>query len=246
MTFRYFPIGRFRGKPDKPVGGITVRLTGDMADNKDRQSIFEDDIFSGQRIVFTADADNKTVIPVRGASKNADIQGAITGEIGTTLYTLVADAIPFYMWERNGRAIGLASVGLREIAGFVPARMVQNFADKLGIAAGDVVAYCGPSLRECCYEIGKPLARRIYKEAQVDREQKTFLNTNMLMLSQLIPAGLPVNNLVSNGACTCCGEGFRMIDDATQRDLLPAGESYFYSVRRDGSGKRMLAWISLK
>jgi len=84
----------------------------------------------------------------------------------------------------------------------------------------------GPSIRECCYQVGEEF--RHYFPAHVkDREGYLYADVTGVNRDQLLQAGVLPENILDSGICTCCNKDY-------------------FSFRRDGAkAGRMISLMML-
>ncbi len=137
-----------------------------------------------------------------GAIPAAD--GMITDLEGVPLAILTADCAPIILVDPAKGAVGAVHAGWRgTIAGiaFVAAsRMARAGADP-----EEMLAFIGPSIGPCCYEVSEELAsnfEREFGEAARPAERRVDLAAaNRIALER---AGLRTGAIVDAGICTCC------------------------------------------
>lgn len=72
-----------------------------------------------------------------------------TDEADTPLAVLIADCVPVLLADTERRRIGVVHAGWRGLV----AGVIANAVDAIGASDG-VVAFIGPSIGPCCYEVG--------------------------------------------------------------------------------------------
>jgi len=94
----------------------------------------------------------------------------------------------------------------------------------------DIVVSLGPSIKECCYEVGEDLAdiaKKSFGEKYVIKRGGSFyLDLQTLNLDQLKSVGVKEENVEISSVCTCCDKNY-------------------FSYRRDGVTGRFAGVIKL-
>jgi polyphenol oxidase len=80
--------------------------------------------------------------------------GHLSAASGVLLAVSVADCVPVYLLAESPRAVGLLHAGWRGTASGILEAGVAAFRDRLGIDAGELHLYLGPSISAANYEVG--------------------------------------------------------------------------------------------
>ena len=140
----------------------------------------------------------------------------------------VADCIPLFLTDPLNGVIGLVHAGWRGVEkGIIPGtvnRMVQN-----GGSRKEIIAFMGPSIRQCCFEIGPEVSKKFPIDCLINGNQdRSFLNLQQVAINQLIDSQVLDKNILLSEECTKCNP-----------------DKYF-SYRRSGAkAGRMIAVIGL-
>ncbi len=162
-----------------------------------------------------------------------DTDGLVTELKDVTLTSTHADCVPVYIYDPVRRAIGLAHAGWRGTVACIASELVYAMEEMYGCRPEDMRAVIGPAIGLCCFEVGSDVADRFLEELPLSEEYMVEkgggkfaidlkgINAELLRLEGLEEISISPD-------CTCCG-----------------GER-FYSYRRDGEKRRMLAYIKLR
>jgi YfiH family protein len=140
----------------------------------------------------------------------------------------VADCIPLFLADPLNGVIGLVHAGWRGVEkGIIPGtvnRMVQN-----GGSRKEIIAFMGPSIRQCCFEIGPEVSKKFPIDCLINGNQdRSFLNLQQVAINQLKDSQVLDKNILLSEECTKCNP-----------------DKYF-SYRRSGAkAGRMIAVIGL-
>jgi len=170
--------------------------------------------------------------PATGEPNVGHCDALATALPGEALVVQTADCVPILLASSAPHAvigaIGAVHAGWRGSAKNV-ARQAVRALEALGARPSSLLAWIGPAIGSCCYEVGGDVAAQFAGE--VVRSGcgggKFRLDLKSLNVSQLEEAGVPRASIAVHPACTKCG-----------------GEKYA-SYRRDGQrAGRMIALIA--
>jgi polyphenol oxidase len=151
----------------------------------------------------------------------------ITNESGIMLNIFVADCVPIILYDPKTRSGGLCHGGWRGTAKLIIMKTLELMTKTYGSRPADMQAYIGPSIGDCCYNVGENVEEAFgnsfnYKEDPFNRkESQLFLDLKKAQRLQLKEAGLKENSITSSPLCTCCSTepffSYRKSGDATGR-----------------------------
>tara|TARA_Y100000994_G_C15617617_1_gene411625 strand:- start:345 stop:860 length:516 start_codon:yes stop_codon:yes gene_type:complete len=155
---------------------------------------------------------------------------------GVICCVLTADCLPIFLTNRKGTEIAILHAGWRGICYGI----INNTIDAMHSRPSDILAWLGPAIGPCHYEVGIDL-KNVFKEAigskelwleiercfgQGRKEDKLYLN--LYRAAEVILGYSGVNEVFGGNHCTFCEE-----------------EKY-YSYRRDQETGRMLSAIFIE
>jgi YfiH family protein len=157
---------------------------------------------------------NKIVSPQQVHSsevKVVDVPGKIpfTDAIISTsksvvLSIQVADCIPLYLADPDNNVIGIVHAGWRGIEKGIVANSISKMIT-LGADNNRIIAYIGPSIQKCCFEIGPEVAKKFPINFQINSSyDRSFLDLQKLTKNILINNSISYNNIISSNECTKC------------------------------------------
>jgi len=145
-----------------------------------------------------------------GPAPQAD--ALMTADRGPALLTLHADCMPIILCDPDVPAIATVHAGWRGTAMNIAGKTVARMAAEFGARPERLVAFLGPAIGACCYEVGadvreawsaNPGADSAHAiRAQGDRWRFDLEAGNRWLLTQ---AGLAELRIESSGVCTKCG-----------------------------------------
>ena len=163
-----------------------------------------------------------------GASKGCpDADAYITDEKDLPIAIRTADCVPVFIFDPRRRAIGLAHAGWKGTYKSIAAKTVQKMREKYASQPADLKVFLGPSIRECCYQVGEEF-RKYFPSHVHDRDGCLYADVVGANRQQLLKAGVRQEDILDSGICTCCNKDY-------------------FSFRRDGSkAGRMISVMMLK
>jgi len=140
----------------------------------------------------------------------------------------VADCIPLFLADPLNGVIGLVHAGWRG----VEKRIIPDTVNKMVLKGGSrkgIIAFMGPSIRQCCFEIGPEVSKKFPIDCLINgNRDRSFLDLQRVAINQLLGSKVLEKNILSSEECTKCNP-----------------DKYF-SYRRSGSkAGRMIGVIGL-
>lgn len=164
-----------------------------------------------------------------------DTDGLLTGEAEAPLLSFYADCVPIMIVDRKRRAAGMAHAGWKGTLFRIGAELVSTFFCNFGSSTGDLEAWIGPSIGDCCYEVDCQVSDPFRQEFdffddiyQDSSGSRGYLNLKEANRRILLAAGLKEEAIFVSSLCTSCEE------------------ELFFSYRRDGHCGRMGAFINIR
>jgi len=211
------------------VHGFTNRhhssIYGEIAATFGLKTIFTLSQIHGNKTVMV-DSDYKyTNGQIEGDALITDLRS-----IGVGVYT--ADCLPILMASRNSLVCAAVHAGWRGTLAGIVANSVEVMFDKYSVNPTDITAVIGPSIGNCCYEIGEDVADLFLKQnAQygqfIAESGGGKLNLDLKGINKHQLQSMGINDIEVLDYCTKCDNGFN-------------------SYRREGPGvKSQLSFIGL-
>ena len=130
----------------------------------------------------------------------------------------IADCLPVTILDSGRGVIANIHSGWRGAVQGITAEAIDAIERDTPFDATDALAYLGPSIRSCCFEVGEEVAAQ-FEERFVDRgRSKPHVDLVAFTRELLRRRGFVEDRIFDSGLCTRC-EG-----------------SIFHSYRRDGAG----------
>ena len=165
-------------------------------------------------------------VKLPGEYENVD--GLISSNPNLILSLKVADCVPVYLFDPKSQIFGLIHSGWRGTKGMIVNKGI-NLMIKKGAQLKGIKCYLGPSIGQCCYEVGDDVSRFYSSKSKILIDSnKVKLNIKLEIQLELERMGVLAKNINISNLCT-----FEL--------------SKFHSYRRDGlEAGRMYATIMIK
>lgn len=148
----------------------------------------------------------------------------------TVLGVLTADCVPLVLVEPLTPAVAVVHAGWRGVLSGVALKAALRLASRTRRPVGDILAFAGPHIGPCCFEVGAEVARLFEDSIAgscVARTGQTYtIDLHAALRSQLVDGGLDPRNISDSSSCTACSPGY-------------------FSFRRDNGCGRQAALVSI-
>jgi YfiH family protein len=130
----------------------------------------------------------------------------VTAEPGVWLGVRTADCAPVLMADPVRRAAAVVHAGWRGTVESIVVRAIERLHHDFGSEAADLVAVVGPSIGECCFEVGAEVAVQFtpWWPERSDLNRRTRIDLPATLARQLSGANLKAGNISIVGKCTQC------------------------------------------
>ena len=156
------------------------------------------------RIVNPQQVHSSNVNIVDKPGKKLSTDAIISSTESLVLSIQVADCIPLYLADPENNIIGIVHAGWRGIE----KNIINNSIDKMIEQGADnkkIIAYIGPSIQQCCFEIGPEVAKKFPRNFQINgNADRSFLDLQELTKHILMKNSISLNNIISSKECTKC------------------------------------------
>jgi polyphenol oxidase len=150
----------------------------------------------------------------------------ITETKGLSIGVLTADCVPIAIVTRDGGAVAAVHAGWRGLVSGVIENCVRSLSKLSGVAPAEMVAFVGPHIGSCCFEVGEEVAevfRSRFSPEVASRGGTPHVDMTLSCLIELEREGLQTGDVHFAGDCTCCTDdyfSFRRSGGATGRQGL--------------------------
>ena len=152
----------------------------------------------------------------RGARPGSDpldeADALITAESGVTLMTLHADCLAVLLYAPDVPVVAVIHAGWRGTVAGVTRQTVQEMVRGFGAKPDRIVAYLGPTNRECCYEVGDEVVDAWLRYdpgdaagAATRRSEGWHFDVAAANRWTLLDEGLRPDHVEASEICTECG-----------------------------------------
>lgn len=178
-------------------------------------------------IISPRQTHSSDILFIDGNSSNPNpmADGTISRLPGICLTVRTADCVPMLFADPATGLFGAVHVGWR---GFVGGIIEELFAiiRKNGSDFSNMRFFLGPSIGQCCFEIGDEVAALFDDKFVVNRDKRNFIDLPGAVRNKILSHGVNETDIRAGKDCTsCCKERF-------------------YSYRRDGEAPiQMVAYI---
>ncbi len=187
--------------------GLTLARAGDMRlDGVRAQRLFA-------RLGVEAPAwvrqihSRRVLVAGAGISPGAPLgegDGLVTDAPGVFLAVTVADCLPIFLAERDGRAVGLVHSGWRGTG--IAAEAVREMGRRWAVAPQRITATIGPGIGSCCYRVEEERYRGFRRDfgAASARGAAGDRRLDLVAANLRLLRDAGVGEIVVSGDCTCC------------------------------------------
>jgi len=130
--------------------------------------------------------------------------GLITKTPGLVLGIRTADCVPVFFWDPVRNVAGIAHGGWKGVKAGIIAQMLKIFEKRCETKMGDLRVAIGPSIRKCCYEVGKEFLGYFPGFYRAKDAAKGNLDLVGVVKSRLLKRGIQVSHIYDTGLCTVC------------------------------------------
>lgn len=230
MSFEEGPSGVYRlhGWGDD----VCIAFSTRRFDNAHREDFLHALSLPPQKLVMVKQVHGDAVLWVDrplSSEEEALADGLVTTTAGLVLGVRTADCVPVFFYDSARKAVGIAHAGWKGIQAGIIQRMLKIFLRKLKTPAESLRVALGPSIRECCYEVGKEFLGYFPGFYRQKNASKGSLDLIAVIRDRLVQGGVLEANFQDSELCTVCEN------------------QNFFSYRAEGCTKeRILSVICLK
>ena len=226
---------RYGGVSEKPYDSLNLALhVGDAVKDvlENRVRVSEKYNFSIKNLIFMDQVHGCEVKVIEHAFDNriSDCDALITNVRKIPLMVMVADCIPILIYDPIQKVIGAVHAGRNGTFLRIAQKTIEKMQHTYGCDVKDIMIGLGPSIRRCCYEVGKDLAdiaTKNFGEGFIMIEKgRYFLDLQAINKTQLLEVGISEDNIEISSICTAC-------------------DANYFSYRREGVTGRFAGFIMI-
>ena len=133
----------------------------------------------------------------------------ITRKKGVLIGIHVADCVPILLYDKKKSLVGAVHAGWRGTASQILKNTIKAMQEGFHSSIKDVLIAIGPSIRQCCYEVGEEVKHAVYNvtgEGSYYRRQngKYFIDLSSANRIQALSMGIQEENIYQSDECTFC------------------------------------------
>ena len=156
----------------------------------------------------------------------------ITDKKRIPIMVMVADCSPVLFYDSVNKVIAVAHAGRQGAFTNIIKNVIDSMSENFKSSVEDIYVTIGPSIAECCYEVGSEIFDEA-KELNLDfalhkKGSSHYLNVSKILESQLLECGVNKKRVEISKECSCCKN------------------SNYFSYRADGITGRFSGYIMLK
>lgn len=134
----------------------------------------------------------------------APADGLITTTRGLVLGIRTADCVPVFFWDPVRKVAGIAHGGWKGVKAGIVAQMLKIFEKSCGTKMTDLRVAIGPSIRQCCYEVGREFLGYFPGFYRGKNDGKGYLDLVGVIKGRLLKRGIAESHIHDMGLCTVC------------------------------------------
>lgn len=140
----------------------------------------------------------------QGEKALAATDALVTGSRRLPLVTLVADCVPLALVDPVRQVGGVVHAGWRGLSAGVLESALDTLRSTWGTAPSDLIAWIGPCIGSCCYEVGNEVAEQFPHDLAPGEAGRSHLDLRRATRKRLASAGLNSENVTGLELCTAC------------------------------------------
>ncbi|MEE8341639.1 MAG: peptidoglycan editing factor PgeF [Candidatus Neomarinimicrobiota bacterium] len=137
-----------------------------------------------------------------------DTDGIMTNNKDLVLSIQVADCIPIYLYDDQNQSFGLVHAGWRGVTSGIIENSIEKMK-KLNAKSINIKVLLGPSIRQCCFEIGPEVGKLFDDKFQkISNSNRMLLDMQNTVIDKLIKMNVRYKNIIDIKECTCCSDQY--------------------------------------
>ncbi len=151
---------------------------------------------------------NKVII-LENNDKPEIADAVLTRRKGVLIGIHVADCVPILLYDREKLLVGAVHAGWRGTAAQILKSTINTMQEIFHSSVIDIQIAIGPSIRQCCYEIGDDVGNALFGvigEGDYYRREngRRFVDLSSVNKIQALLMGVPEENIWQSDECTFC------------------------------------------
>ena len=133
-----------------------------------------------------------------------DTDALVTGLAQTPIAMFTADCVPVILVDPAARYVSVVHAGYKGLYSRIVSAALTELLKNSGGRAGDIIAFVGPSIGQCCYAVDAKRAALFAAKRTAKRGGEIFLDTAGVAADEIRAAGVPASSINVSGLCTAC------------------------------------------
>ena len=158
----------------------------------------------GNRVKVITKKESKGWLKEESAIENCD--ALITNIPHIMLTILTADCVPILMYDKKEKVVSIIHAGWRGTQKNIVQKTIQKMQEVYDTNPQDIIAFIAPSIRKCCYEVTKEVAKHFLHMPQtlIQKKDKYRLDLATVNKNHLLESGVKEKNIEISSLCTSC------------------------------------------
>ncbi|MBU3158574.1 peptidoglycan editing factor PgeF [Clostridium frigoris] len=142
-----------------------------------------------------------------------DGDALITNKKNRAIGVFTADCVPVILVDTNKNVIAAIHSGWKGTNALIVSKTIKRMQETYGTLTKNIMAYIGPHIGGCCYEVSKELieeftSKDIYSNIKISYNNK--LDLEKCIIAQLNERGIKEKNIKTTNACTSCSKEYEL------------------------------------
>lgn len=205
MIFRESPAGIYHVEVLGPK--VCAAFSSRLFDHSRRDEYLKTLSLKPENLVMVRQVHGSSIVVVKHNDPSlldAPADGLITKVPGLVLGIRTADCVPVFFWDVSRKVAGMVHGGWRGVKDGIISRMLNAFEREFGSKTSDLKIVLGPSIRQCCYEVGKEFLGHFPGFYHQKDNTKGYLDLVGVIRDRLIKRGVLDAHIHDTGLCTVC------------------------------------------
>lgn len=186
---------------------FTTIEEGDVSSQSEHHREQLKDKLGLEALVFMRQVHGNEVVVIANQDTFPTCDAMVSRLKNVGLAVLAADCIPILFEDSTKGVIGVAHAGRVGTALHVGQKTIEKMVEVFGSCIEDIKVFMGPSIQQCCYEVGIEVTAGLEKGLHV-RNGRYFLDLQSINQMELLALGIKAENIEVSKVCTCCDEHY--------------------------------------
>jgi YfiH family protein len=167
--------------------------------------------YSFERLIHMNQVHGDKIVVVNDSTETAETpicDAVMTQDKNRPLMVMVADCIPVLIYDPIHEAIAAVHAGRAGIFTEIIPKSIKKMQKIYGSKAKDLLVVLGPSIHQCCYEVGEEIRDKSvksgYEYAIRSDKGRYYLDLICIANKQLETCGIEKEHIEESSYCTAC------------------------------------------